>query len=261
MQAATRNTVDPALVDDALRFPDHAQALGLLRTHSRLDAHAVEAGSRTPGPGLYRALDTGLDSPDRVQITAAPSPRTPLEQLQRERLSERFYADRPVAAEVIAGLVAAAGGFDEAAWPDREAGAGLQFLVAARAVTGLRPAIHLADPRSGRFTAIGELPIGAAAADLVLQLEFAQAPAILMVCGPLASSLDRHGEHGHRLLLSRAGAAAYAGWLTALDHGLAGSIFAGFLAAALRPLVPVDGYHTTQLLALAVGHPLDSTRD
>ena len=243
---------DPDMLEEALRLPDHSQAFALMVFRSRVDAAALQRGAARPAPGLYRSLERA--SARRTQLAAAPSPGTELEQIQRRRLSERFYEDRPVAGEVLAAVIAAAGFFDRDAWPEHQAGAPLQFLVAARRVAGLAPAIYLADPATGTFSETGVLPSGDAAADLVLQAEFADASAILIACGPLAASLDRHGDHGHRLLLTRAGAAVHAASLTAMDHGLTGSIFAGFLSAGLRSL-RVDGYYTAQLLALAIGHP------
>ncbi|GAB1641475.1 nitroreductase family protein [Krasilnikovia sp. MM14-A1259] len=240
---------------EAARFPDHTQALRLLQKYSRLDADAATVGLRHANPSLYRAVDAHADAHHVVRAVAAASPATPLNGIQEQRLSIRYFDEHPVTVDVLAAITTAAAAFDQEAWTEQAAGTDLQVLVAARDVAGLPPAIYAHRPHTETFVRVGDLPTGDESADLVLQVEFADSPAIVLICGPLAASLDRHGEHGHRLLLSRAGAAAYAGWLTAIDHGLVGSIFAGFLATSLRPLAPVDGYYTTQLLALAVGHP------
>lgn len=89
----------------------------------------------------------------------------------------------------------------------------------------------------------------------MLQPEFATASAIVFVVGPLLESLGEMGDHGHRVLLTRAGTACEAAWLKSLQFGLVGSIFAGFLPAAARDFFGIDGLRDSQLLAYAVGHP------
>ncbi|MEU2158858.1 nitroreductase family protein [Streptomyces sp. NPDC019396] len=237
---------------------DHNGLMRQLQLRSRLDAEALRTALVEPAAELGGRLRAAADEhPDRVAAEAAPASEEPLESLLRRRASTRTYAPTPIAVEELAAVVDRAASFDRDAWPDHDAGAELEFLVAARHVTGLPAGIYLYSSARSEFVRLADLPAGDAAEELVLQLEFAHAPAIVMVCGPLAASLDRHGEHGHRLLLTRAGAAAHTAWLTALDRGLVGSIFAGFLSSALTPLVPVDGYRSAQLLAFACGHPAD----
>ncbi|MEX2982480.1 nitroreductase family protein [Streptomyces sp. C36] len=233
-------------------LPDHGDVLRELQSRSRLSGEDLLVPAPSSDPALRAALAPA--GAHGISAVSAPPSGTPLETVLRRRKSVRAYDGEPVPVEVLTSVVQQAAAFDRSAWPDHEAGAGLEFLVAARSVAGLRQGLYLYSPDRGDFTPLAGLPDGEAAADLVLQLEYAHAPAIVIVCGPLAASLDRHGEHGHRLLLTRAGAAAQTAWLTALSHGLAGSIFAGFLAAALKPLVPVDGYRNVQLLAFSLGH-------
>ncbi|MEU3568947.1 nitroreductase family protein [Kitasatospora sp. NPDC036755] len=237
---------------------DHNSVLREIQVRSRLDAESLDRPLTTPDPALRGLLRISAEKraggAGGIPAVAAPTGRKSLDELLRHRSSVRTYGSRPVAVEAIAAMVHRASDFDRSAWPDHGSGAELEFLVAARDVSGLPRGLYLFSPERGDFTALADLPGSEAAGDLVLQLEFADAPAIVLVCGPLAGSLDRHGEHGHRLLLTRAGAAAHTAWLTALDLGLVGSIFAGFLSAALKPLVPVDGYRSTQLLAFSLGH-------
>lgn len=247
--------------EDLSALLDHNDVMRELQIRSRLDAQTLRRTPTAADPSLRGPLHTvasgtgASGSGEGVAAIAAPPSGQPLDALLRGRTSQRVYGPEPVPVEALAAVVEQAAHFDRSAWPDHEAGAGLEFLVAARNVAGLNPALYLYSEDRGDFTPLAELPDGAAAADLVLQLEFADAPAIVLVCGPLAASLGRHGEHGHRLLLGRAGAAAHTAWLTALDRGLVGSIFAGFLSAALKPLVPVDGYRSAQLLAFSLGRP------
>ena len=76
-------------------------------------------------------------------------------------------------------------------------------------------ALHLSIERS-ELCRVANLPDGRDAEELVMQREFADAPALLVITGNLAAALARHGSHGHRLLLTRAGAAGHAAWLAAL---------------------------------------------
>ncbi|MEU6084215.1 nitroreductase family protein [Streptomyces sp. NPDC047108] len=94
--------------------------------------------------------------------------------------------------------------------------------------------------------------------DLVLQLEFAEAPVVIVVLGDLAAAVDRYGTHGHRLLLARGAAFAHAVWLAGLSEGAAGTVFAGVLSSAGRTELGIDGFRRAQLLGLALGDPVDA---
>ncbi|WP_240137425.1 nitroreductase family protein [Streptomyces sp. MUM 178J] len=98
----------------------------------------------------------------------------------------------------------------------------------------------------------GELP---PLEDLVLQLEFAQAPAVVVVHGDLATAVARYGVTGHRQLLARGAAFAHSVWLASLCGGAVGSVFAGVLSAAGRNHLGLDGAGRAQLLGLALGPP------
>ncbi|MEV6674681.1 nitroreductase family protein [Streptomyces sp. NPDC051162] len=233
-------------------LPDHGDVLRELQSRSRLTAEDLLDAAPAADPALREPLAPA--GAQGISAVSAPPSQVALETALRRRKSVRAYDGEPVPVEVLASVVRQAADYDRSAWPDHEAGAGLEFLVAARSVAGLPQGLYLHSADRGDFTPLADLPDGEAAADLVLQLEYADAPAIVIVCGPLAASLDRHGEHGHRLLLTRAAAAAQTAWLATLSHGLSGSIFAGFLAASLKPLVPVDGYRNVQLLAFSLGY-------
>ena len=53
--------------------------------------------------------------------------------------------------------------------------------------------------------------------------------------------------------MTRAGAAVYAMWLEAVARGLVGSVFAGFLPAAVRLPLRCDGVSRHPLFAVALG--------
>jgi hypothetical protein len=142
---------------------------------------------------------------------------------------------------------------DQALWPELHQDHPLGVFLAARSVRGLDRAVYRIDDAAPQW--ISDLPPEAGLASMVLQPEFAGAAALLLVTGSLAGATAAQGAHGHRILLARSGAMAETAWLAAVQRGLGGSIFAGFLPAALRSLIRVDGYVRTQLLAVAVGHP------
>ncbi|MBT2445597.1 nitroreductase family protein [Streptomyces sp. ISL-43] len=232
---------------------DYNDVMRELQVRSRLDQAAVRRYNDAPDPALATP-SLEADAPG-VPVTPAAAGARPLDELLRDRVAVRTYAPAPVTADELAAVLNQAQSFDSLSWPDHHAGGPLGFLVAARNVTGLPTGLYGYEPELGEFSRLADLPEGEAAESMVLQMEFAWAPAIVLVCGSLAASLDRHGEHGHRLLMARAGAAAHTAWLAALDQGLVGSIFAGFLSSALKPLLGLDGYRTAQLLAFAVGRP------
>ena len=73
--------------------------------------------------------------------------------------------------------------------------------------------------------------------------------------GDLGAALERHGDHGYRLLLLRAGGRrAHAGWLAAESLGLHATVFAGLLPSAVARLTGCDGFTPAgQLFGLTFG--------
>lgn len=120
-------------------------------------------------------------------------------------------------------------------------------------VSGVEPGHYHYDPHGDVLVA--PTPSLPALEGLVLQLEFAQAPALIVVQGDLSGAVARDGISGHRLLLTRGAAFAHAIWLAALSEGGAGTVFAGVLGAAGRTELGIDGGARTQLLGLALGMP------
>ncbi|MFG2195876.1 hypothetical protein [Streptomyces sp. NPDC048639] len=125
--------------------------------------------------------------------------------------------------------------------------------VLAQRVRGVPAGHHHYDPSTGTLAPQPYDP--PPLRDLVLQLEFAEAPVVVVVLGDLAEAVDRYGAHGHRLLLSRGAAFAHAVWLAGLSEGAAGTVFAGILSSAGRTELGIDGYRRAQLLGLALGDP------
>jgi hypothetical protein len=174
-----------------------------------------------------------------------------------ERTSIRDYAGTELPGADVSAIFAAADLMDARGWPEeRAAGVDLELYCAAWRVSGVDVGLYRYAPQQSGLIRVASLPEGPEAEDLVLQREFAHAAALLVITGNLAGALARHGSHGHRLLLSRAGAAGHAASLAALRLHLVGSVFAGLLPHVLRERAGADGYHRAALFAFAVGHPV-----
>ncbi|MFI1994123.1 nitroreductase family protein [Actinoplanes sp. NPDC020271] len=231
---------------------DRYRLLGDLMIDSRLDADAV----RRPLAPVPAYLMPAPDQGPIVELPAPAAPRATLDDVLPGRVAVRDYAPGPITAAEVSAILAAAETMDAQSWPgERAGGVGLEFFCAAWRVTGVDTGLYRYLPGRDALRRVASLPTGPAAAELVIQTEFADAAALLVVTGNLAASLDRHGSHGHRLLLSRAGAAGHAAWLAALRLRLAGTVFAGLLPHVLRERAGADGYHRAPLLAFAVAHP------
>lgn len=180
-----------------------------------------------------------------------------LEPVLQRRHALRYFHDEPLPAQVLLASAEAARSIDAVLWPSLHTSQPLRFMVAARHVTGLTSGVFEITPDG--FRPEVALPDAGVLADMVLQPEFAEAPALFLVVGSLEAAVREDGGHGHRVLLERSGAAAESAWLAAVDRGFGGSIFAGFLPSALRRFTGIDGYRRTQLLALALGVPIGAS--
>ncbi|GIE76452.1 hypothetical protein Aph02nite_24020 [Actinoplanes philippinensis] len=231
---------------------DRARLLEQLLADTLLDAEAA-ARLPAPVPGHLRR------PPDDGPLTRLPlpaSPRAGLADVLPERGAAHDFAPAAISGAELSALLAAADRMDARGWAaEREAGVDLELYCAAWRVTGVDIGLHRYLPDRSQLCRVASLPDGPQAEELVLQREFAQAAALVVITGNLAAALERHGGHGHRLLLTRAGAAGHAAWLTALRLGLVGTVFAGLLPHVLRERASADGYHRAALFAFAVGRP------
>ncbi|MEV6847896.1 nitroreductase family protein [Actinoplanes sp. NPDC051411] len=227
--------------------------LNQLLADTRLDA---EAARRPPAPVAAELRRP----PHRGPLTALPAPSSPrsgLHDVLPERTAVRDYAATPLSGADLSALFAAADRMDARGWPaERAAGVDLELYCAAWRVTGVDTGLYRYRPEQSELCRVANLPDGPEAEELVMQEEFAKAAALVVITGNLAAALARHGSHGHRLLLARAGAAGHAAWLAALRLDLAGTVFAGLLPSVLRARAGADGYHRAALFAFAAGHPI-----
>jgi hypothetical protein len=232
---------------------DRSRLLERLLTATRLDAESAGRPLTAVPTELRRPSERG----QLIPLPAPAFPRAALGDVLPERASIREYADTELTGADVSAMFAAADLMDARGWPDeRGAGVDLELYCAAWRVSGVDAGLYRYLPQRSGLVRVASLPVGPQAEELVLQEEFAYAPALLVITGNLAGALARHGSHGHRLLLTRAGAAGHAAWLTSLRLHLVGTVFAGLLPHVLRERAGADGYHRAALFAFAVGHPV-----
>jgi hypothetical protein len=210
-----------------------------------------EDGSAKSSSGLFW-------SPERNRLSLpAPEVRSkPVHEAVVERTSIRHYAQRPVTQVQLATLLKTASEGDIVDWPDEaEAGMRLHFLVVAWRLEGITPAVYGYESSTHTLVQLGPSPDQRTeAVNMVLQVEFADAPVIILTVGDLARASALYGGWGHRQLLLRAGTAGQRLWLASIGLGLVGTVFAGFLQRAARRIAGVDGYRNAALFAYSTGH-------
>lgn len=226
-----------------------------LQRSSRLNEQSFtalpRAGRFTPHPVTSTGTPTAQVSSINEYGTEATITRRDLRETLETRVSERFFGSEPVSTTLVDLVLCAAQAHDAKTWAEEHrAGLPLDLVIAAVNVAGLAPGIYRRQPEGFQLICPLHEPLD----DLVLQLEFASAPVILLAIAPLADELQRWSDHGERVANLRAGGAIGAGMLEAQRYGLAASPFAGFLAAPFRKLVTADGYHNAPLFAGAFGH-------
>ncbi|MET9861097.1 nitroreductase family protein [Streptomyces smyrnaeus] len=213
----------------------------------RTEAAPLRAAPPAPlGPetpvGTGRDQDTGAG---RLDLLAT----------LRARRANRVWSPEPLAAPLLADIIAEGVEADAEEWPDEQPYTPLEITVVAFRVAGLAPAVHRFDGLARTARPVMELPPPQRRHTLTLQAEFADAPVIVSVAVDLRTAEARDGGHGYRTLLTRAGAAVHTMWLAGVSHGLTGSAFAGFIPASVRTPLRSDGTSRQQVFALALGHP------
>ncbi|MEV6331154.1 tpaF [Streptomyces sp. NPDC051909] len=197
---------------------------------------------------------TGTDIDLAVDEQAAGSGR-PLDlhdTLQARRSSLR-YGDAPVRTDLILGAAREALSRDAADWALDDAMGPLEAFVFALRSEGRPAGVYRVTAGETSFiapaSAIGDPEL------LGVQREFADAAGIVTVCANLDAADSWAGAHGFRLASVRASMALYDLHLRCQSHGLAGTVFGGFIAAAARNLIQSDGVTRHPLLSATYAHP------
>lgn len=230
-----------------VRWSDVMSSLG---AGVRLDSTSLTRSPRTL-PLSLRSPAVSEHGGDPVRLPERTAPSIPLSQLFVTRRSQRTFSDTSIRLAPVAAAAMAAARVDRD-WYSDEVHAGLRldfFVLADRVDMVERGVYHLdADLPCLRRTRALLPPLH----ELVIQLELAAAPALLIVSASLLAAETRHGVHGYRLLMARAASTLYAAWLAALGWDAGGCLFAGVLAP-MRLLLCADGFNRAPLCALALG--------
>ncbi|WP_309144004.1 nitroreductase family protein [Streptomyces sp. PKU-MA01144] len=254
--SATRTT------STAVTAPATTSATALATAPGAVTTSATRAAAVTPTgtPSATRtasrsATATATATADDFRPGAAPPlPGDPVHALRR-RTAQRHWAPEPLDGDVLVQALGYAFEQDERLWrPAFPTLPAPSATVLVQRLLGVPDGCHRYAPGARRLEPEPHVVLPPLA-DLVLQLEFGDAPALVVVHGDLATAAERHGAGGHRLLLARGAALAHATWLAALSLGAAGSVFAGVLGAAGRTHLGIDGSGRAQLIGLALGSP------
>jgi SagB-type dehydrogenase family enzyme len=177
-----------------------------------------------------------------------------LSEVLSRRVSVRRFAQEPVALDHLSTMLFCAQQGDAENWPDEQAEEHrLNFLVIASRFRGAEPGVYSYDARRHRLLWLKPAPAPQQKAELFVQREFSQAPAVVWIYGNLAGACARHGAFGHRLLLLRAGAAGHRLSTAAGALGVAGCLVGGVVPGAGRRQFGFDGYLRASLIGFATG--------
>lgn len=143
----------------------------------------------------------------------------PVEDYLTQRRSVRVFAPSAIPRSHVLGAIAAARDAEAAVWPPDTHGAiALDILIAAFDIDGLARGLY----------ATGEVNTELLSSDSacldVLRKQYADAPALLLMCADLNQAFREAGPAGYPATLIRAGTAGYAAWLWSVSVGLVGCI-------------------------------------
>lgn len=186
--------------------------------------------------------------PDRAR-PVPPGGRLSLDEVLAGRRSVRVFHDRSPDVDQLATVVGLAEAADARTWPaGRHGGAAPHALIAAFRVRGLERGLYVPAREGPGFDRIG-----APAWQRELAGEYADAPAIALICGPV----HRAGDGAYGGVLVRAGAFGYALWLAARSHGLDCSVYGATMPAVSRQ-AERTAPGTAHLFTVALGYAPDA---
>lgn len=206
----------------------------------------VRSRAQPPPIGPPIMVESGGD------VSSGDTARHNLLPILRRRRSVRFFSRDAVPAADVMASVARGVDTDRVTWPTRQETCSLQVDAVAFNLDGVPPAIYRMDHTDRSLTPIASIPTSDED-ELTLQPEFSSAAVVLSITVDLASAWDFGGAHEYRLLMGRVSSAAYTMWLDAISKGYVGSVFAGFIPAAVRRPLQSDGASRHHAFALALG--------
>ena len=224
-----------------------------LCTEGRRTAESERDSIEVPSYLLY-SDDSSRSA--RIQLPRVLGESRPFHETLIMRKAVRSYGTQPLRLEHVSTLLdrVARGDAEDCATGAR-LGMRLQFVIVVWRVDNIVPGVYLYEPDEHCLSYIRRAPDPETEGkEMVLQIEFATAPLIILTTGNLAAATAIYGAWGYRQLLLRAGSAGQRLWLASVAMGLAGTVFAGFLPRAAHEIAGIDGYRSAGLLAFATGY-------
>ncbi len=197
-------------------------------------------------------MPTGRPGP--VSAASAPPVCPAAGQVLAGRRSVRQFADRPVPAALLTDAFRNAMRAERAYWPAEVHGdAGLRLAVATARVDGLATGVHTLSIATAEFAYL-------AGAALVgeLQQEYANAPALVLVCAEHVRDHDVLPRSSYQSRVMRAGALGYAVLLNAMAAGLCGCPFGRAMSEVPITLSARYARPVHHLFTIAIGWPAEA---
>jgi len=196
--------------------------------------------------------------PDAAPVTVdldelLSEPHRDLRDTLLTRRSSLRYADEPVRTDLVVALLRAALRRDFRAHRADDTAGPLEAFVFAVRSAGLPAGVYCVTAEDCSFVAPAEA-LGDVE-ELGVQREFAGAGGMVGMYASLDRADSWAGPHGYRMCVVRSAAALYDFHLGCQSYGLTGTLFGGFIAAAVRRLVRSDGVTRHPLLSATYAHP------
>lgn len=192
-----------------------------------------------PGPPKSESLPVACSAPDKILA---------------DRRSVRQFACQPVPAALLTDACQNAMRVERAYWPPEIHGeAGLRLAVATARVDGLARGLHTFSAPTAEFGYLaGAALIGE------LQQEYANAPALVLVCAEHVRDRDVLPRSSYQSMVVRAGTLGYAVLLNAMAAGLCGCPFGRAMIQVPNTLSARYARPVHHLFTIAIGWPTEA---
>jgi hypothetical protein len=192
-----------------------------------------------PGPPKSESPPVACSAPDKTLA---------------DRRSVRQFARRPVPAALLADACQNAMRVEQAYWPPEVHGdAGLRLAVATARVDGLANGVHTFAAATSEFEYLaGTALVGE------LQQEYANAPALVLICAEHVRDRDVVPRSNYPSMLVRAGTLGYAVLLNAMAAGLCGCPFGRAKSQVPTTLSARYVRPVHHLFTIAIGWPTEA---
>jgi nitroreductase len=195
---------------------------------------------------------TARAGPPKSEST--PVVRSAPDKILADRRSVRQFAGRPVPAALLADACQNAMRIERAYWPAEVHGdAGLRLAVATARVDGLATGVHTFSVATAEF---GYLADAALVGEL--QQEYANAPALVLVCAEHVRDRDVLPRSSYQSMVVRAGTLGYAVLLNAMAAGLCGCPFGRAMSQVPSTLSARYARPVHHLFTIAIGWPTEA---